>query len=152
MSKILAIVVCFVITNLAGQPLFALPTHPIQTNATFVPDEGNPVFRNQIIQFVREAATRNIEPMPKKSLDELDAKWNNYYQKTDWSVHISVYHQGIVIGEGDAHGTQLSDTLKRATEASLARHVSQQLTAEDLNNYRFKVTFNYYPAHFYSFN
>lgn len=151
MSKIIALFVYFLISFMSVFPVNTWSSAKTQPNSNFVPDEGNQAFRNQIIQFIRAAAVDNIAALPQKTLDELDSKWNNHYQKTDWSVHISVYHQGIKMDEGSARGAHLADTLQRATEAALAWHHAQRLSAEELNQYRFKVTFDYYPARLYSF-
>lgn len=151
MNRIIAMLVCLAIGSLYGFQLYAFSEPMAQTNTTFVPDEGNQEFRDQIIKFVREAATKTIEANPKKSLDALDAKWNNYYQKTDWSVQVSAYHHGVKIGEGAAHGSLLSDTLSTATQISLSQLSADKLTADTRDQYRFKVSFDYYPARFYSF-
>jgi len=136
---------------------FFLPLHVFsetliaKKNLTFVPDVDNQIFRNEIIKFVRSAATQQIASIPQQSLDELDTKWNNYYQTTDWSIRIVLYHHGLAVGEGYSHGTHLANTLKNATALSLNTHTTDQLRGTELGEYRFKVTFDYYPARLYSF-
>ncbi len=118
---------------------------------TFVPDVDNQVFRDEIIQYVRDAALGVIDEEPLQSLNKLDAKWNNFYQTTDWSVQITAYSQGAPVGRGYMHGASLTETLKKATQLSLSAHAGDKLSKEELNNYRFKVAFDYYPARMYSF-
>lgn len=122
-----------------------------QVKHHFVPELSNQVFRDQIIKFIRAAAIAQNTETPQSRLNDLDATWSNPYQKMDWSVKITVYHQGKPVGKGCANGARLTDTLKKATALALDHQAADKLTSEQLKQYRFKVDFDYYPAKIYSF-
>ena len=88
---------------------------------------------------------------PAPSGETLDEKWNRGYQTIDWSVHITIYRQGSQVGEGSAHGAGLADSLQAATESSLSSAAMLIAGKDDFDQLRFRVTFDYFPAHKYSF-
>lgn len=117
----------------------------------FVPMVDNQAFRNEIISYVRGLAVNQINQVPLHQLQTLDATWNNSYQKSDWSVTVTLYHLGNKVGEGSSQGASLADVLKKATEMTLKPQPADRLNEKELNHYRFKVAFDYYPARMYSF-
>lgn len=146
MTKIIIIILASVLFT----PLTYSSANPVEVQQTIkIPDTDNQQFRDEIIQYVRDVAEKKAAP--KSELDALDQKWANHYQKTDWSVVISLYHQGQVIGEGRSHRSLLSETLKTATTEALGKVGLNQLNQKQSNDYRFKVVFDYYPAKVYPF-
>ncbi|MEC9411246.1 MAG: hypothetical protein VX829_01060, partial [Pseudomonadota bacterium] len=105
-------------------------------------------FRHEVVRYVRSIAMENEDNSTKTALTQLEKEWNNHYQQTHWRVHIVSYHEGNVFGEGDASGASLTETLHQATQASLADTVITSKT--DLNDYYFKVSFDYHPDHVYA--
>lgn len=123
----------------------------ITNSPQFVPDADNQVFRDEIINFIRASAMKNIDPVDVQQLKNLDSKWNNTYQATDWSIRITPYHLGKPIAIIHKHGPSLADVIKDAVAESLQQLPQDKLTQNQLPEYRFKVDFDYYPARLYSF-
>ncbi|VEG89683.1 hypothetical protein [Legionella spiritensis] len=111
----------------------------------------NQTFRDEIIHYVRDVAVGRTNPDAASFLQNLDALWFNHYQSSAWEVYMTVFYKGQVTGEGNGHGNNLVAALKQATESSLSALPAGQLTEKELEQYRFKVTFDYYPAKLYSF-
>lgn len=132
-------------------PQFALSYSMRHASKPFVPMVDNQAFRDEIINYVRGIAINQIKQVPLENLQTLDATWNNAYQKSDWGVHVSLYHLGNKVGEGASHGPSLAAVLKKATEIALKPQPTDRLNEKELNHYRFKVAFDYYPARRYSF-
>lgn len=125
----------------------------LQERRPFVPMVSNQTFRDEVISYLRSVAIHQANQSPdsaQQQLDTLDATWNNFYQRTDWSIRISLYHLGQKVGEGYSHGSSLSKALQKATELSLSQQPMDRLSPDELNQYRFKVVFDYYPARLYS--
>lgn len=107
----------------------------------FVPDVDNNTFRNAIL-----GALKSKDPDSRlKALDALDAKWNNYYQKTDWHIRLSIFSHGKKIGEGKAFGKSLKMTLMEAL------HKAQNQSDIHQENTRYRIEIDYYPHHQYAF-
>ncbi len=151
MGKIITLIGCYWLGLIISFSLSAFSASVIETAPSFIPELSNSAFRNQLIKFIREVAQQQMTSQSEQELDDLDAKWNNYYQKTDWSVRVTLYYQGKIIGEAASHGPHLAATLKKATLDSMQAQVGNNLNKQALQHYRFKVSFDYYPAHFYSF-
>lgn len=105
-------------------------------------------FRQEVVRYVRSIAMENEDSSTKTALTQLEKEWNNHYQQTHWRIHIVSYHTGKVLGEGSASGVSLTETLQKATRASLSNTVITSKT--DLNDYYFKVSFDYHPDHVYA--
>lgn len=146
MTKITTII----LASLLFSPLIHSTTNAVEIQQTVrIPDTDNQQFRDEITQYVRDLAENKAAP--KSELDALDHKWANRYQTTDWSVVISLYHQGEVIGQGKSHSSLLSETLKNATMQTLQNAKIKTLDPRQASDYRFKVVFDYYPARVYPF-
>lgn len=116
----------------------------------FVPDVDNAIFRNEIIKFVRSAAMRQLASNTLLPMKNLDTKWSNHYQKSNWQVTITLFHDGSIVGQGSAHGKSLADVLKTTTEQSLTHLNHASLTEKNWDSYRFEVDLDYFPSHRYS--
>lgn len=149
MPKKIALI-CFIVVSFFYQCIaFSEATSAIRQS--FVPDASNQEFRDEILAYVYDIALRQNNVSPETQLQALDARWNNVYQTTDWSINITLYHQGHVIGKGHTHGSSLTLVLKKATEQALSRLPQKSLKKDTINQYRFKISFDYYPAHIWSF-
>lgn len=148
-NKILCILLC--ISTILPLSLFSA-TATADKNRPLESLPGNELFRDEVIRYIQSIAIGHVDPISLQQLDTLDASWNNVYQKTDWSVRITVYHLGQKVGDGYAHGASLSNILKQATARSLMKQQPRgQLSKDELKNYRFKVAFDYYPSRLYAF-
>lgn len=145
MGKKVALLLMFLLC----QPLFAYTMR--HANHPFVPLVNNQTFRDEIINYVRSIAIQKVNQKPLEQLKTLDATWSNLYQKANWSIAVTLYHAGMRIGEGQAHNVSLAKALEDATEKALEPLPADKLLPSELNNYRFKVIFNYYPARQYAF-
>jgi len=121
------------------------------TRMLFVPDLDHRTFRHEVIKFIRAAAIDHLSLKITQPMKNLDKKWSNHYQKTDWHLHLTVYHHGQIVGHSQVHGKSLADVLKNATEKALHSISAHQLSRSLLEAYRFKVDFEYYPSHHYAF-
>lgn len=148
MHKILGIIYVLILISCTS---FASPPSMLLSPQHFVPDATNTEFRNTVIRFIRGVAIQHLNHTSLQQLNTLDAQWSNAYQKTDWSVTLSVYRDGQQVGSSRVHGNDLDATLKKATELALHNHKLDKLSPNELGDYRFKVDFDYYPAHLYSF-
>ncbi|WED42605.1 glycoside hydrolase family 76 protein [Legionella cardiaca] len=110
----------------------------------------NQEFRDMVMDYVRAVANHKIlnTPLPVTQLDEI---WGKSYQIPDWSLQIVIYYQGSKIGFGTTHGKSLADVIRTATEKSLKYSSLPQITAKELEKFRFKASFDYYPHQSYSF-
>jgi len=95
----------------------------------------NDEFRNLTIQFVRTAAENYFDGQPNQYPKELEVK-------DDWKVHIVIYHQGEIKGEGEGKGNEekLPVILEEATQNALEEG-QQNLDREDIEEARFLVSF-----------
>ncbi len=121
-----------------------------QNPISYVPDADNQVFRNEVIKFVRAAAIRQLVPQSLVPINNLDTQWNNHYQRTNWQVTITAFHDGQQVGQGQASGKSLVTVLKTATEKALHHINPKQLTETTLDDYRFAIDFDYFPSQRYS--
>ena len=115
----------------------------------FVPDADNDTFRNEVIKVVKAIAIRHLSPEILIPINNLDAKWDNHYQKTHWQVSIILYHDGAAVGFGKAQGKSLVEVLKTATGQAVNQIVWEK-TDKALAQYRFEVSFDYFPSRRYS--
>ncbi len=114
----------------------------------FVPDVTHEVFRDQIVQFVRAAAEEHIQQAPLAELNQLEQHWDNQYQRTNWQITVSAYHQGDKVGKGYANGRDLTSTLRQATLKAM--QANGDVDSATLDNYHFKIDFDYHPSRRYS--
>ncbi len=105
-------------------------------------------FRHEIMSYVRSIAIETEDSETKTALTELEKEWDNHYQQTHWQVHIVSYHAGKEIGKASASGSSLTEVLKKATKSSL--HSTLITSETDLNDYFFKISFDYHPDHVYA--
>jgi hypothetical protein len=147
MRKRIATVILSLLTILPFQFTWASTSSPTHIPASTV---TNQQFRDAIIRYVRGIAVKNHNA-PLLQFDFMEKKWLEYYQATDWRIQVSLYHQGQEIGAGCAHGANLAETLRKATEQTLLQQPDGKLTENTLSSYRFKITLNYYPDRVYSF-
>lgn len=106
-------------------------------------------FRNDVIRYVKSIAKAETDNAIKTDLNELEQQWNNHYQQTRWQIGIQIYHDGKPLNAAQAEGGSLSQTLKQATQTALA---GKELGANDeVEDYRFIVTFYYHPYQRYEF-
>lgn len=110
----------------------------------------NQEFRDTVIAYVRGVANHLVlnAPLPQTQLNSL---WSQSYQVPDWSIQIAIYYQGSKIGQGNSHGPDLAKTVQLATENALKQTSLSKITAKELEQFRFKVAFDYYPTQYYSF-
>lgn len=132
---------CLILTNLYAN----------NSDTSFVPDLDNNTFRHEVLKFIRSAAMHHVTSGVTLPMDNLDKKWNNHYQKTDWHPHLTVYHHGQILGQSEAHGKSLADVLVLVTEQALRSIHGYELTSAVLQEYRFKVDFEYVPFYHYAF-
>ena len=109
-------------------------------------DNDNQLFRDQVIQYLRQVVAHVTPDAAASAGVDLDNRWSRGYQTVDWSVHVTVYRHGSGLGRGDAHGPDLAATLRSAAEISLAPIASN----DDPAQLRFKVSFDYFPARTFS--
>lgn len=112
-------------------------------------EESNQQFRNEVVHYVR-SVSQNTDPEDVEKLDNLDAKWNNFYQTTDWWIKITPYCQGRPIESAYEHGASLTHTLSLAVKTSLHTLSPKEREAQ-LPSCRFKINFAYYPNQSYAF-
>ena len=146
MLKIKSLLLCFFLIVLSCY----IKVNWANDQQMFVPDADNVTFRNEVIKFVRAAAIRKLSLNTLLPMKNLDAKWTNHYQKTNWQVTITLYHEGDLVGQSNAHGKSLADVLKTVTEQVLVHINSKPLTEANLDSYRFEVDFDYFPVRRYS--
>ncbi|MFC1860550.1 terpene cyclase [Chloroflexota bacterium] len=96
---------------------------------------GSNRFRTLTIQWVREVAESYFDGQPTPYPEELEIR-------DDWELHITIYHQGEIEGEGEATGTDeiLPLTLETATRNALEEG-KQSLDKEAVKEVRFLVSF-----------
>ena len=121
------------------------------TQTLFVPDLDNQTFRHEVIKLIRAAAINHLSAKITQPMKNLDKKWSNHYQTTDWHLHLTVYHHGQIVGHTQVHGKSLAEVLKISTESALHSISAHPLSRSLLDEYRFKVDFEYYPSHHYAF-
>ncbi|SFK40135.1 hypothetical protein SAMN04488079_11017 [Methylophaga sulfidovorans] len=105
-------------------------------------------FRQEVVRYVRDVAISNKDDETKTALTTLEKEWNNHSQQTHWRVHITSFHQGQEVGKGEASGASLTEALQQATKTSLNGKIIKSKT--DLDDYYFKISFDYHPDHVYS--
>ncbi|MCX4186315.1 hypothetical protein [Methylophaga sp. OBS4] len=138
--------VLFMLFGMLLSPAAAIET--VEDKTVFVPDVGHQVFRAQVIDFVKGFASQHFSDVPFEELDQLEKQWNNSYQLTHWNIEVTAYYQGQLAGQGEATGKDLTSTLKQAT--NLAMQATDKTAASTLEDYRFKVNFDYHPAKSYT--
>jgi len=96
---------------------------------------GSERFRNLAIQFVRAVAENYFDGQPTQYPEELEIRG-------DWKLHIIIYHQGEIKGEGEGKGKDeiLSSILEEATRNALEEG-EQNLDKEDIKDTRLLVSF-----------
>lgn len=109
----------------------------------FAPEISNQDFREEIVSFVEHQA-QNKQPIQNQELNNLDKKYNNHYQKSDWTVAITCYDKGKIAGQGAFNSPSLVAALYQATEQTLH---DKAITP----SCRFKIDFLYYPDHHFAF-
>ncbi|CEK09475.1 glycoside hydrolase family 76 protein [Legionella hackeliae] len=120
------------------------------TSSQSIEVNQNQEFRDMVIAHVRSVANNVIVHTP-LAATQLDVLWNKSYQIPNWSTEISVYYQGTKIGRGNAQGQDLAHVVQTATENALKNTTLKQITGNELAQFRFKVSFDYYPTQTYSF-
>ncbi|MDI9818717.1 MULTISPECIES: glycoside hydrolase family 76 protein [unclassified Legionella] len=128
---------------------FQLQAATLPNTSPALPVNENQLFRDMVVDYVRTIANHVIMH---SSLPEsrLDSRWNRYAH-ADWSVQIAIYYQGNKLAQGSAHNTRLSKSIALATEAALNQTALPGISAHELEQFRFKVTFDYYPNQYYAF-
>lgn len=120
----------------------------LSARTVFVPDVSHQTFRDEVVNFVRAYASEHIQQAPAKELNQLEKDWDNHYQRTNWQITIEAFYQGDLIGEGYANGKDLTKTLRTATlNAMQASAIPDNAS---VNDYRFRISFDYHPARRYS--
>lgn len=142
---------CLFFCILTVSSFFASSYQMKHANKPFVGVVNNEVFRDEIVQFVKEITLKNLTNKPLEKLKLIDQTWNNRYQTSDWSVTVSIYYKGTKIGQGGSHHSSLSEALITATNSALNQSLTPNQSKETLKQYRFKISFSYYPANLYSF-
>jgi len=96
---------------------------------------GSNQFRNLTIQLVRAVAENYFDGRATQYPEELEIRG-------DWELHITIYHQGEIKGEGEGKGKDevLSLIIEEATRNALEEE-SQSLDKEDIEEARFLVSF-----------
>lgn len=122
----------------------------VYAQTAFVPDADNTAFRHEVIKFVRAVASHHLSENTRAPLNNLDSKWANHYQSTNWQVQITVYHDGRAVGHGQSIGKSLAHVLTAATAQSLDHIPHHRLSAAQLDHYRFAVVFDYLPHQQYA--
>lgn len=130
--------------------LLSLLSSVLRSATPFVPMETNQAFRDEIIDYVHTLAKYRKDNASLFKINEIDSKWSNQYQRSDWTVQITAYYRGLVAGKGRARGASLATVLEQATRLSLLQRPISRLFRQEVTNYRFLVTFYYFPAGRYS--
>jgi len=108
-------------------------------------------FRDQVLQYLRQIAAHVTLGTAVPAGAELDRRWSRGYQTIDWSVLVTAYRAGSAVGRGDAHGQELSATLRAAGEAAWFDITAASASDTDGASLRFKVSFDYFPARTFAF-
>ena len=119
-------------------------------NAATPEVNDNQLFRNEVVQYLRQVAAHTALGAAAPAGAALDARWSRAHQTIDWTVHITAYRKGAEIGRGDAHGPGLADALRSAVEIFLLDAAAAIASNDDLEQLRFKVSFDYFPARTFS--
>ncbi|ASQ47192.1 glycoside hydrolase family 76 protein [Legionella clemsonensis] len=148
MQKIRKIIVLSVLIVLPLSLAYSFTTTDVHPHATDV--NQNQEFRDMVIAHIRSVANHRIfhTPIAETSLDKL---WNTSYQIPNWSTDIGIYYQGTQIGRASVQGPNLPQVLQSATEHALKNTNLKPITAKELEQFRFKVNFDYYPTQTYAF-
>src|SRR5215216_4328921 len=130
--------------------VLALLIKPIWSASSFVPLETNQTFRDEIIDFIHMVAKHRSDSASLFKINEIDSKWSNHYQRSDWTIKITTFYRGSIVGTGLARGSSLANVLEQATKLSLLHEPNDRLFREDVSDYRFLITFYFYPSSSYS--
>lgn len=120
------------------------------SSAPFVPLETNQTFRDEVIDYVHTVVKNRRDSASLFKINEIDSKWSNHYQQSDWTVKITAFYRGAIAGTGAARGSSLANVLEQATRLSLLQQPHDRLFREELSDYHFLVSFYYYPSQRYS--
>ncbi|KTD08002.1 glycoside hydrolase family 76 protein [Legionella jamestowniensis] len=147
MQKIIKIIV---LTVLYVLPLGLVYPFTTDTRSQTTDINQNQEFRDMVIAHIRSVANHRIlnTPIAKTSLNTL---WNTSYQIPNWSTELSIYYQGAQIGQASVQGQNLPQVLQTATESALNTTNIKPITVKELEEFRFKVSFDYYPTQTYAF-
>jgi hypothetical protein len=109
----------------------------------FVPDVSHQVFRDDVVAHVRAFAEEALGPASTGEPQALESRWDSDYQRSNWQVTIDAYRHGEQVGEGHAEGRELMPALKQATLDAMSAATDADAGLDD---FRFKVSFDYYPS------
>lgn len=112
--------------------------------ATEIPEsiQQNNAFRNDVMSFVKEAASNYVAHKDTKSSKTMDDHWfNGGHPVINWAMEVSIYEQGDLAGRAQTNATSLSEGLIKASNAAFKQ---ANLDDTSLKSARFKVSF-YYP-------
>lgn len=137
-KKIKARLFCFIMLNCLSTVIWA--------TSTFAPMETNQTFRDEVIDYVNTIAKNRKDSASLFKINEIDSKWRNHYQRSDWTVEITAFYRGGIAGVGRARGASLSAVLEEATKLSLLQQPIDYLLRDEVADYRFAVAFDYYPS------
>ena len=107
------------------------------------------VFRDDVIRFVRATANHLVLEQTAPDADSLDRRWSEPYRYKQWSLHVSAYHQGKLIGSGNAAAPTIAPALQLATTRSMSALADEPNAASLLSGVRFVVSFDYLPDRHY---
>ncbi|WP_231950168.1 glycoside hydrolase family 76 protein [Legionella lansingensis] len=127
-------------------------THPLPSTVNRpLSKNENQEFRDMVIAYVRAVANHKILHLP-LAKSQLNERWGwNPWKRSNWSVQVVIYYHGNKIGEGSACDNHLEEVVQIATEKALAHTTLPKITAKELAEFRFQVSFAYYPTQYYAF-
>ena len=104
---------------------------------------NNSLFRNMIIANVENAAGISTV-LSTYNISKLDKCLENHYQQSAWTMRLSCYQKGKVVGSSKTVGKSIDKVIAQTVEDIKGQDV-------DVKNCQFKCDFSYYPDRHYSF-
>lgn len=118
-------------------------THAEDSFSNCPRDLNNSLFRNMIIGNVESVAgissTANTY-----NISKLDKCLDNHYQQSAWTMRLSCYQNGKVLGSSKTVGKSIDNVISKTVKDIQAQGV-------DVKNCQFKCDFSYYPDRHYAF-
>lgn len=103
----------------------------------------NDAFRNAIVQYALSDA-HDIDKDTDQKINGVDKNYNFYYKQSNWTLGISCYQQGQLVGTGTSQAPNLVDALASAYQQTVA-------TVKDKRQCRYTFDFSYYPHRHFKF-
>lgn len=104
---------------------------------------SNQQFRDEVVSYIKQQLQKSNE-IKETFLIDIDAKFKNTYQRSDWTTAIDCYQNGKKIGRGVSHNKNLNLALYNGLDALRSEVRSPE-------NCTFKVDFSYYPNRHFTF-